>query len=200
MSKGRVIVLDKTMVKSRAWLSLSRTAVHIYLLLRCKCQIAKKSRWSAKRSDDFMGRLLNNGELVFTYAEAKRLYGITAGRFSRAIDELVERGFIEITATGMGVHKVESWYAISDRWRDYGTPSFKTVKRPEPTIRSSGFRKGNTLWQKANRKKSTAIRAHGAVFKNAHGEVLAMRTNAHGQKVVNRYNFCEGQWLCTQFA
>lgn len=200
MSKSGVIVLEQTMIKSSAWLSLSATAILVYLLFRCKCQIAKKSRRQDKHSEGLMERLLNNGELVFTYIEAAQKHKITAGRFRRAIDELVEKGFIDITATGMGVHKVESWYAISDRWRDWGTESFKSAKRPEPNIRGCGFRKGNKLWQKARRKKSTAIRAHGTMCKIAHGEILVMRTGVHGQKVINRYNYCDGRYLRTQIA
>jgi hypothetical protein len=188
------------MIKSGAWLSLSGTAIQVYLLFRCKCQIAKRSRRPGKRSEGLIERLLNNGELVFTYIEAAQKHKITAGRFRRAIDELVEKGFIDITATGMGVHKVESLYAISERWQSYGTPLFRPAKRPVPNIRGCGFRKGNKLWQKAHRKKSTAICAHGAMCKIAHGEVLTMRTNAHGQKIINHYNYCDGRYLCTQIA
>lgn len=144
--------------------------------------------------------MLNNGELVFTYIEAKQKYGMTAGRFARAIDELVEKGFLDIAETGMGLYGMPTHYGISDRWRYWGTEKFEPAKRPEPNIRGCGFRKGNKLWQKARRKKSTAIRAHGVMRKNAHGEVLAMRTDAHGQKVINRYNYCDGRYLCTQIA
>jgi hypothetical protein len=200
MSKSGVIVLEQMMVKSRAWLSLSGTAVQVYLLFRCKCQVAKRCRPPGKRSEGLLGRILNNGELVFTYHEAKRLYGITAGRFRRAIDELIEKGFLDIAETGMGLYKMATHYAISDRWRWWGTERFETAKRPEPSIRGCGFRKGNKLWQKAHRKKSSAIRAHGDMLKIAHGEVLAMRTDAHGQKIVNRYNYCDGRYLCTQIA
>jgi DNA-binding PadR family transcriptional regulator len=149
-----------------------------------------------------MERILNNGEIEFTYEEAEQQYGITAGRFVRAIDELVEKGFIDIPETGMGVHKVKTYYGISERWRDYETSSFREMHRPERSIKC-GFCKGNKLWQKAKRKKSTAIRAHDralAMRKNAHGEILAMHTDAHGQRIANRYKFCEGQWLCTKIA
>jgi hypothetical protein len=200
MSKSGVIVLEQTMIKSGAWLSLSGTAIQVYLLFRCKCQIAKKSRRQDKRSEGLMERLLNNGELVFTYIEAKQKYGMTAGRFARAIDELVEKGFLDIAETGMGLYKMTTYYGISDRWRYWGTEKFEPAKRPEPNIRGCGFREGNTLWQKAKRKKSTAIRAHDTMCKIAHGEVLAMRTDTHGQKVINRYNYCDGRYLCTQIA
>jgi hypothetical protein len=199
MSKSGVIVLDKLMVQFPAWLSLSGAAMPVYLLFRCKCQFAKKNKRPGKRSEGLMERILNNGEIEFTYIEARRKYGISRGRFVRAIDELIEKGFLEITEPGGGVHKQKTLYGISERWRDYGTPSFRQASRPERDPKC-GFRKGNKLWQKAKRKKSSAIRAHGgasAMLKNAHSEILAMRTDAHGKKVKNRYNYCDGRYLCT---
>lgn len=192
---GSVIVLDQQLVKSKAWLSLSSIAVQTYLLFRCKCQIAKRSGRPGKRGDNFMERLLNNGELVFTYAEAKRLYGITAPRFSRAIDELVdEKGFIDITATGMGVYKVTTLYAISDRWRLYGTPDYKPPEpRPKRPI-NRGFQKGNTFGRNY-KKKSTDTFVHSAVYKNMHGEILAVYRNVHGRKTANRSNASEDKQL-----
>jgi|GEM_PF-823082 len=204
MSKSGVIVLNKLMVLSPVWLSLSGTAIKVYCLFRCKCQFAKRSpRYgNGKRSDDLMGRLLNNGEIEFTYEEVEQQHGITAGRFVRAIDELIEKGFLDIAESGSGVYKLKTLYGISERWRDYKTPSFQQAHRPERQIKC-GFQKRNKLWQKAKRKKSTAISAHGgalAMRTDAHGEILAMRTDAHGQKVINRYNFCDGRYLCTQVA
>jgi len=63
----------------------------------------------------------NNGEIVFFYTEALNKYGITKPRFQRAVDELVEKGFIDITHHGGGVKGDSSTYAISERWQDYGT-------------------------------------------------------------------------------
>ena len=203
MSKSGVIVLDKLMVESPVWLSLSGTAIKVYQLFRCKCIIAKKNHRPTKRSESIINRIMNNGELVFTYIEAQQKYGITAGRFARAIDELVERGFLDIAKTGMGLYKMTTYYGISDRWRYWGTEKFEPAKRPEPNIRGCGFRKGNKLWQKAKRKTQLlSVRTAGALAmsKNMHGEVSAMHTGAHGQKVINRYIYCEDKGLCVQIA
>lgn len=200
MNKSGVIVLDGLMVESPVWLSLSGTAIKVYHLFRRKCRFAKRSRRQGKRSEGLMERILNNGEIEFTYKEIEQQRRITAGRFTRAIDQLIEKGFLDVAEQGGGVHKLKTLYGISERWRDYGTTSFKEMHRPERSIKC-GFRKGNKLWLKAREKKSTAIRAHGgasAMHKNAHGEILAMRTDAHGQKVINRYNYCDGRYLCRQ--
>ncbi len=193
MKKGRVIVLDQKMVKSEVWLSLNGTAIKVYHIFRCKCQYAKLS---AKRGAEHV----NNGELVFTYAEAESKYSILPGRFKRAIDELVSKGFIDITGTGMGVKKVATTYGIAERWRDYGTSGFKTVKRPKRPIGNRGFRRGNKLWRRARKKNTTAKNAHRVMRKNVHRPVLTMRTNAHGEKVSIRYNWRTRKWLGAKIA
>ena len=196
MAKSKVIVLDQNLVKSEAWLSLGRTAIIVYLIFRTKCQIGKLQGKPGK------GRrvILNNGKIMFTYTEAKKKYKISRKRFGCALRKLVAKGFIDIAATGMGVYKVATWYAISERWRDYDTPEFKKVEWPEANIANPGFKCGNKLWQKARKKKSSAENAHGAVRNFEHGELLAMRTNEHGQKITIQYKWRNGRWLALKIA
>jgi len=94
----------------------------------------------------------NNGEIVFTYTEALNKYGITKPRFQRALDGLVEKGFIDITHHGGGVKGDFSTYAISERWRDYGTEKFVFKTRPRDT-RELGFTSNN--WEERTGKKRT---------------------------------------------
>jgi len=196
MGKGSVIVLERFLVESEAWLSLSGAAMKVFLLFRTKCRMEKARGKPGKRGPV----IINNGQIVFTYREARKKYGVSPSRFRRAIDELLAKGFIEIADTGMGVHKVATYYAISERWRDYGTSGFKEVKRPRPKIANPGFKPGNTKWKKAPKKKSSVENAHGAVRTVEHGEVLAMHTDAHGQKIATRYKWRNGKWLASKIA
>jgi hypothetical protein len=148
---GNAVYINRVLLKSRAWLSLSGVAPQVYMLFRTKCQMGRRPGKPGKR--DWM--ILNNGEITFSYREAKRQYGITAPRFRRALDDLIEKGFIDVTASGMGVKRVKSLYAISDRWRDYGTPAFREAKRPKPSIANPGFKRGNKLSPLASKKKSS---------------------------------------------
>ena len=193
---GSVIVLDQSLVKSEAWLSLRGAATIVYLIFRTKCRFVKRQGKPGKRGPV----IVNNGEIVFTFDDAESKYGISRSRFSRALTQLITKGFIDITATGMGVHKVETHYAISERWRDFGTPDFKEVRRPRPSIANPGFKRGNKLWQKAHRKKSSDENVHGAVHENIHGELLAMRTNEHGQKITIKYKWRNDKWLACKIA
>lgn len=185
MTKGKVIVLDRYQVESEAWLSLSGSAMKVFLLFRTKCQIDKLQGKPGKRRRV----ILNNGEIVFTYREAQKKYGISSSRFRRAIDELIAKGFIDITATGMGVYRVATFYAISERWQDYGTPGFKEFKRPKTKITNPGFKKGNKVWQKARKKKSSDENAHSAVY-----------TIEHGRKIIIQYKRRNNKWLSHQIA
>ena len=172
--ENSVIVLEQRLVKSGAWLSLSGTAKAVYLLFRTKLKVGRPPGKPGKRD----WTILNNGELVFTYREAWSRYAITASRFRRALDELISKGFIDVEATGMGVQKVATFYAVSDRWRNYGTPAFRGAKRPEPSIANPGFKRGNKLWRMAPKKRASVENAHGAMRENEHGEVVTMHTNA----------------------
>ena len=118
------IFIDRDMIKSSAFLSLKRRALQVLLIFLSKRQmgkvpIGKREAWVC----------INNGEIIFTYREAKEKYDITFGAFSRAITELVETGFLDITRPGIGYARVSTLYAVSDRWQDYGTEQFSEKKK-----------------------------------------------------------------------
>ena len=138
-TKDRLFI-ERDIVRSRAWLSLGGIAPQVYTIFRAKCQNERPKgccNW----------KIINNGQIYFPYSEAKK-YGITAPRFCRAIDDLIEKGLIDVTETGMGVHKIQSLYAISERWRSYGEPMFVSAKRSKPPISNMGFRRGHTFTPK----------------------------------------------------
>ena len=173
-----VIVLELRLVKSAVWVSLSGTAKAVYLLFRTKCKMGRPPGKPGKRS----WMILNNGQLIFSYREARNKYGITASRFRRALDELIEKGFIDVEATGMGVHKVATQYSLSERWQDYGTSTFREAKRPQPSIANPGFKRGNELWRMASKKNASVENGHGAVRGNKHGEAMTVYADVHGER------------------
>lgn len=83
-------------------------------------------------------QIVNNGEIVFTYSEALEK-GFTRPKFKRALDQLIELGFIDITHHGGGMNKDFSKYSISNRWKDYGTEDFIIKTRPKD-LRGLGFK------------------------------------------------------------
>ncbi|UCG47129.1 MAG: hypothetical protein JSU94_16730 [Phycisphaerales bacterium] len=132
--------VSRSMITSEAFLSLKTAAAHkVLMIFLNKCQW-KPVEAKPKRKAGYY--LANNGEIQFTYIEAREKWGISDGRFLRAIDELVQKGFIDIAKSGLGLHKDVTLYAISDRWEKYGADDFVHIERPK-RVEQLGFRKGN---------------------------------------------------------
>ncbi len=138
--------IPRRMHRSPAFRKLTATAILVYLEFKYRCKYAQagsRGRWHH----------VNNGELIFTYADAKKKFNITPSTFARAIGQLVKFGFIEVTHHGGGMLKDSSKYAISERWQDYGKEEFieKFRKKDE---RKLGFSKKN--WEnRTGRKRKT---------------------------------------------
>ncbi len=190
--KNVVIVLEQKIVKSKPWLKLTGASTQVYLIFRTKCQM-KRIKAKVGRSSGMS--IVNNGEIVFTYKDAYRKYGISKDRFQRAIDQLVEFGFIDISHTTNGLHKVETQYAISDRWKNWGTDAFVPKKR-ERRLHGPGFKKGNDLWRLRKKQQvKTRITPCAKTIVNPIRELKVMRTNAHGIKLTTLFKYRNDKWL-----
>lgn len=105
----------------------------------------------AKRSDEWV--IKNNGEIVYPYSEAEHK-GIGRREFRNAIDELIDKGFLDITHQGSGGRSRDmTKFFIDDRWKDYGTPSFRPAKNP----RKKDTRKGRGWTVYNDKKKKTSV-------------------------------------------
>ena len=140
VNKGRNIWFDRTLLESKAFMAIRTATAHkVLAIFFTKRQYTKSGR---KGYEQWINT--NNGEIVFTYKDAEK-YGISAGAFRRAIDELREKGFIDIAASGQGVHKVTNLYSISNRWKHYGTDDYEPPKVRRKGSICRGFQKGNKL-------------------------------------------------------
>jgi len=151
--------------------------MQMFLIFRIKCQMWESRGKGKAKSKWLIG---NNGEIVFTYVEAEDKYDISAGRFDRGLTELVEKGFIDIAGTGMGLCKSTSTYSISDRWRNYDTNKFKPGHRKKARLSNFGFKIGNDLGKNCKRKNSTVTGNNGSTVTGNNGTYTAMRTDNNG--------------------
>lgn len=142
MGKGENIWVERCLIESKAFLSLTATGIKVLLIFFTKRQYEQLGRKGKEQWN-----IRNNGEITFTYKEAKQKYGISASAHRRSIDELLNRGFIDIVASGQGTYRVANLYAISDRWRLYDKPEYEKPKpRPKKPI-NRGFQEGNQYVQ-----------------------------------------------------
>jgi hypothetical protein len=127
MKTPRALYIPPDLPKSAAFLALSGKAPQVLLLFYCRRQVEKLKR-AGPRGEHW--RDLNAGQIVFTYREAEKL-SLSAGKFRRAIDDLIEHGFLDVTKSGSGLKGDYSLYGISHRWQAWGTPDFVVKHRPK---------------------------------------------------------------------
>ena len=116
---------DRAVFESKASCPLNATAIRVYLAFLTKRQLHK--RRNPRGGEDWT--IFNNGEIEFTYKEAEAEYGIKQGAFRENRDLLVEVVLMDIAQSGAGMYKAKTLYAISERWRKYGTPDFQDRTR-----------------------------------------------------------------------
>lgn len=165
MGKSDNIWIPKTLIQSRAFRALRTPTAHVVLAIfwtkRQMVQVGRrgKGQWA----------VANNDEIEFTYLEADSKWGISASVFRNAIDELRNKGFLDIAESGAGLYKSKNKYTLSERWRRYGTPDYEPPKpRPKGPV-NRGFKKGNRLGRNARRKISTVVGQHSSIVAGQHG-------------------------------
>ena len=127
---------DRDITKSKAFRSLGKTSILVYLDFRMKCKVKKMKARSGRKAEWI---ILNNGEIEYTYSEAESK-GISRPAFKRSLKDLVEKGFIDISHSGMGGPKGDkSKYKISERWTDWGTDDFIFKTMEKDTRQGRGF-------------------------------------------------------------
>jgi hypothetical protein len=148
MSKSSHTWIERRLIETKAFQSLkSRAAYRVLSIFWLKRQCAKVGRKSKKKWD-----VTNNGEITFYYNEAKKKCHISEATFMDAIDELREKGFVDIAQSGAGLYKSANLYELSDRWKLYGTQEYKPPEpRPKGPI-NRGFQKGNKYGRNCKKK------------------------------------------------
>jgi len=136
------VVIERELLRSNAYFSLTGKASQVLMMFLAKRQMAKVPAGKRK-----VWEISNNGEIVFPYSEAEK-FGISAPTFTRALDQLLDRGFLDITFQGTGICGVATKYAISDRWKAFGSPDFERKKR-SPRLLST-FPRGSANPRKRN--------------------------------------------------
>jgi hypothetical protein len=137
--------LPPDLIESEAFLKLSGKAAMLCVIRFHQKAFKKNIR--RKRGGSKEPIITNNGEIIFTYGEAKEL-GIRSSRtFYRVIRELVEdKGFIDIAEYGSWYGKQPNKFSISYRWREYGTDEYKKKEVPRILPKGIGFKKQKSLY------------------------------------------------------
>lgn len=134
MAKGAYFVRE--ILESKAYLSLKGIAPQVLGLFMLKRQFEKvpgSKRHKPKKA------WVNRDRLSLTYIEAEKEYGITQPRLTRAIDELLAKGFLTCTYQGGGYKQDKSAYSLIDKYLLWSPGTVFEKRHFDPVER--GFRK-----------------------------------------------------------
>lgn len=104
--KNRSFVsIDREMMNSTAWYSLSFSAIVAYLNIYYNLKGKTKDR-----------------EIICTHSTLKNQ--MVKSTWRKAVKELIEKGFIDLVHGSGGLQRQPNIYGLSERWRQFGTPRF----------------------------------------------------------------------------
>ena len=104
--------IERELFESKAYLSLTGFAPQLLTLVfgKRQFQTIKLPKGKKKRI------CINKDKLNISYVEYKKTYSITQPRLTRALDQLLEKGFIYIINPGGGYKQDKAIYGLSDQW------------------------------------------------------------------------------------
>jgi len=141
----RDIFLEWEIGESGAFRELSATGIRVLLKFFQKRTWIKSGKGRSKKT-----AYVNTG-LVFTYEEAATM-GIPNTTFNEAVNKLIAVGFIDTEHQGGAYGKDFSRYAVSERWRKFGTESFEKIEKKRSLPQGMDVRSNMTRKQLLLRK------------------------------------------------
>ena len=129
MPKG--VFLENDLITSPAWKAIRSQKTFLVLIEFYRRRKMSKSK--DRKGCPGTPTILNNGELILTYKEAKARLGIPQATYSRCLTELVSLGFLDVAEPSCGLHRQATKWTISKRWKKYGQADFKIVDRERIT-------------------------------------------------------------------
>lgn len=128
--------VEGEMLNSSAFIALTGFAPQLLMHFLWKRQFRRSNRGKPGQRGK---ECINCDSLCITYAEAKARWGVSKGKFGRAIDDLLRKGFLTVNHAGGAYKRDKSVYGLSDAWRDWKPGKICEVRKRD--IARRGFTK-----------------------------------------------------------
>lgn len=161
LSQREMFYISKLLIRSKPFIKLTGAAKQILLELYMRLKVGLTGKSKDQR---FFAE--NNGELKLSYKSIHGQFGYSTATISKAIDQLVDNGLIEIATLGCGVMRQSHKIALITNWQKYGTADFKVGagKAKEPV--NGGFKKQKNLEKTSEAKAGIASETKAVQGKN----------------------------------
>lgn len=137
------LIMNKDMIRSKAFITLTGPAKQI--LMELYIRLTVDCHKSGRNKKDVQYYAKNNGNLILRYSEMQKMFGYSPSTISRAIDNLVQNGFVEIARLGHGVQRQEHKFALIKNWQQFGTADFWVGQGKANRPINNGFKKKPTI-------------------------------------------------------
>ena len=157
MAKDRIWI-ERELPDNKAFRALKRVSLIVYFDFLKKRQM-EEVKTSSKRSSEWI--ISNNGKIVYPYKQAQKK-SLSAAQFRNAIDDLIDKGFLQITHQGSGGRGKDgkegdvTTYFLDNRWKNYGTKHFQKIEKPR--IRDTRQGRGWALLMNDPKKKAEIMK------------------------------------------
>jgi hypothetical protein len=135
----RPIYFSLAVLRSKAYGKLSAIEIRVLNEFYIR-RVVIRQRGRVGRGDSY--KITNNGEIVLPAGHTAKELGVSKSSVKRAIRALIELGFVDLGYIGGGLQGDCHKYAISDRWKNYGTENFE-YKSPATGNHGQGFTASN---------------------------------------------------------
>ena len=115
-SKKGGTFIERELYQSAAFNSLNGVALRVLIAFLDKRMREKQSKAVDKKGSKRKPKFINLDNITLTYGELEKKYWIIPQSATRAIDELLAKGFIEIRHQGGAYRHDMSVYALIDKW------------------------------------------------------------------------------------
>lgn len=114
--------IERELYQSKAFMSLKAFSVKLLILFFDKRMRESRTQAKDKKGIKRVPKFINLDNIAMPYAEIEKKYGIKRQTITRAIDDLLAKGFIEIRHHGGCCQHDKTIYALVDNWMLW-TPS-----------------------------------------------------------------------------
>jgi hypothetical protein len=115
IKKGGIFI-ERELYQSEVFNSLGGVALRVLIAFLDKRKRENASKAFDRKRVRRKPKFINLDSIILTYGELEKKYGVIPQSATRAIDELLAKGFIEIRFQGGAYKNVKSVYAIVDKW------------------------------------------------------------------------------------
>lgn len=112
-NRSNSIYIDRRMIRSQAYRALSSSARTVLIEFLARRQVAKTGRQGKQE-----WVITNNGEIVLTYGELGKKYGVAPKTISRAMTDLKEKGFLK-AEPNLDIRNNPNKYWLLEGWRTW---------------------------------------------------------------------------------